>query len=128
MVRQVGYVNQVVAAEHKSSFNFILQLTDIAGPIVRHQQRERLRGNAGDASALQPVEAGDELLHQQRDVLLAAAQRRQFHAHDVDAIVKILTKNAEAYLLHQIFVRGHQNSYIHTLRTRRAQGFKRTFL
>jgi hypothetical protein len=47
-----------------------------------------------NVSALKPVEAFDEVLGQERDVLLAMGQGRKLELHHVDAAVKVFAKRA----------------------------------
>ena len=52
--------------------------------------------DALDRPSLEPVEPLDELVGEQRDVLLAPAQRGQLDADHVDAVVEVLAEGALA--------------------------------
>src|SRR2546430_15391715 len=50
--------------------------------------RSRLRRDAADLPAEAAAKAADEVVHECRDVLAARAERRQAHAHHVEAGVE----------------------------------------
>jgi len=60
VLRQTGGFDPVAVTEHKGMLDDILQLTYVAGKIVRHQQRHHVGPNAFDRAALQAVESGNE--------------------------------------------------------------------
>jgi len=117
-----------LTAEHESPFDHILQFAHIAGPVVGHQERKRLRGDARNLLVLQIVEAADELPGQQGNILYAAAQRRQFNADDIDAVIEVFTESALAGLLCQIAVGGGQDAHIGALRAGGAERLIDAFL
>ncbi len=55
------------------------------------------------------VETVDELLHKQRDILLPAAQGRQFDPHHIDAVIEIFPKDSLADLLVQVTVGSYDD-------------------
>ncbi len=75
-------------------FDRVFQLTDIALPVVGHQQRKRFSRDSRNACLSNAVEAGYELVHQKRDVLLSTPQGREFDAHNVQTIVKVFPELA----------------------------------
>ena len=82
----------VYAQRH--AFCHIAQLAHIAGPVMGHQRLQPL----GRELWHRPLVAGrclqGKVLEQQRNVFPAFAQRRQVHGDDVEAVVKIGTKQA----------------------------------
>ena len=72
----------------------VLQFADVAGPVVRQQQRHGLRTDAAHRSSLSQVVPLHEALGQSRNVFLAPAQRRQLQPDDVDAVKEVLTELA----------------------------------
>ena len=74
--RQMSPLNLSRATKHEGPLDDVLQLPHVAGIIVGHEQRHDIRRDASDRLALPPVEPGDEVLHQQRNILLALAEGR----------------------------------------------------
>lgn len=74
--RQVPDVDTSLLAEHESVLQDVFQLPHVARVIVFHQAHEHRVGNAGHILALEPVQSGDEMVHQQRDVLAALPKGR----------------------------------------------------
>ena len=72
----------------------VFQLADVAGPLVVHQQAQCFGGElAGREAVFFGVEL-EEVRGEQRDVLLAVAQRRQFEADDVEAVEEVFAEAA----------------------------------
>ena len=67
--REVSHLNQTAPAEDERMFDDVLQLADIAWIIMLHQDGHDLFGNAGNGFVLQAVELGDEVRHEEGDVL-----------------------------------------------------------
>ena len=65
----------------------VLQLANIARPVMLHQQVQRLAGHAQAANALLPREAAKQMAGEGRDVALAVPQWRHGDMHDVEAVV-----------------------------------------
>jgi len=60
--------------EHESVLNDVLQLTDIPGVIVLHQNCQNPVGDSRDVFALQAIELRDEVLDEERDVIAPIAE------------------------------------------------------
>ena len=75
----------------------VLQLANVARPVVARQRLHRLRRNAGDPPVHAPRVLLHEIAHQQRDVLAPVAQRRHRHRENVQAVIQV---GAEFALLH----------------------------
>ena len=75
----------------------VLQLADVAWPVVGEERRQKIfakteRGQARGMPAIQ------EVIDEQRDVLFVFAQGRQVNHHHVEAIEEILAKTAGGHL------------------------------
>jgi hypothetical protein len=70
----------------------ILQLADVAGPLVAHQDVHRLRGNGVDGFIHSPGKLLDEVADQKGNVLLTLAQRGDVDREHIQAIVEIHSK------------------------------------
>jgi len=54
----------------------------------------------------------EKIVGEQRDVICSLAQRGNKHRHDMDAIVKVLTKSALPNRFLQVFVGGRQKAKV----------------
>ena len=81
-----------------------LELADVAGPVIRHEQLDRLAREhlALERHALRRAVAVEEPLREHRDVDLPLAQRRQPDRERVDAVIEVL---AEAPVAHELLER-----------------------
>ena len=87
--RQVGELQPVPLAQDEGVLEDVLELPHVAGEVVRHQQAEDFGVDAADRLPLDAIEPGDEVIHEQRDVLPPLAQRRDLDPHHVDAVVEV---------------------------------------
>ena len=55
----------------------------------------------------------DEVLHEQRNVVLAIAQRRQLHVDDVQPVEQILAEPSFLHQLPEIDVRRSDDAHVH---------------
>src|SRR6185437_10817556 len=105
---EIGHVDlRSSLAEREGAFDDVLELTDVAGPRVRHQaphgflrHRHRSRRRLLGADLLQ------EMLDEERDVLAAFAQRRELHGDDVQPVIEVLAERVLRDHLREIRVRG----------------------
>ena len=87
-------VEDLSAAGDDGALDGVLQLADVAGPVVIHQQPERAFGDLADVLAELVGEALEEMSGEQRDVLAALAQRRDADLDDVQPVEEILAELA----------------------------------
>ena len=83
----------------------VLQLADVARPIVRQDPVPRVVGEAGNALPVLRRITSQELLGQQLNVIGALAKRRQIDLHDGKSIIQVLAQLTFAERLLQIPVR-----------------------
>ena len=78
--------------QHHRALDHVLQLADVARPVVLHQQVERRSGQLETGFAVLLAVLREEVLREQRDVVLPLAQRRQVDADDVQAVEEVLAE------------------------------------
>ena len=84
----------------------VLELADVARPVVPLQQLQRLARDAGHRLVHLLGVLREEVLGEQRDVLAPLAQRRQHDRDDVEAVVQVLAEPALGDGLGQVLVGG----------------------
>ena len=82
----------------------VLQLADVAGPVVAHQQLQRVGRQAVDAASSARRRSGAGRTSPARDVVLALAQRRHVDRDDVEAVVEVLAELPVGDHLRQVAV------------------------
>ena len=97
--RQFVAVGQHHGAEHR-----VLELADVARPVVGGEQRQRLGGNAADALALLGAEAGEKAPGEIGHVAGAGAQRRNRDREDVEPVEQVLAEAARLHEFDQVLV------------------------
>src|SRR5438067_3158839 len=100
-------------SQHHRALNHVFQFADVARPSVIHQRTQGLGSDVFDRLAVLQGEFLDEIFHQQRNVFLAFAQRRQIHGDDVEAIEEILAEATFFDALLQIHVGGSDDAHIY---------------
>ena len=90
--------------QHHRALDDVLQLADVARPVVFLQQIQRLGGQLEVGLLVFLAVLLEEVLDQQRDVVLALAQRRQLHGDDVQPVVQVLAELAFVHHVAQIDV------------------------
>ncbi len=99
-------------AEHHRALDDVLELADVARPVVGEQRVERARREAADLLAVRLGVLVDEVRHQGGDVALARAQRRQGHRHDVQPVVEVLAELAALHLGGEVAVRRRDEPHV----------------
>src|SRR5581483_4111746 len=119
-----GYldVELVAALERDGAFDSVLQLADVARPLVGAEVAQRAGGDAQDALACRRREALEKVAGEQGDVFFAVAQRRDFDGDDAQAIVKVFAEAAFGDELFQVFVGGGDDADVHRNFFRAADG------
>ena len=87
-------------------FDRVLQLPDIARPVVTGQSFERRRFDAVNALSRSGRIFLQKVIRQQRNILAALAQARHANGNDVQAIVEVLAERAFGDLPVEIAVGG----------------------
>src|SRR5205085_4564850 len=94
------------------TFDQVLKLTHVAGPIIFKQRVEKLRVQLQHSAAMLLGSLLGEVGGEQRNVLLTSAQRRQHERHDVQTIIEVTAKSARLDFRFEVTVGGSDESYI----------------
>ena len=84
--------HRVPVIEDNHRADDVLQLANVAGPVIGEQRRLGLGSERAQGLPVLTREAVQEIAGDQQHVALALAQRRQLHGHDVQPVEKILAE------------------------------------
>ena len=94
--RQVLDLDEPALGHDRRPLDDVAQLADVAGPGVPLEDPHRALVDRGHRPAVARVELADERLNEQRQILLAVAQRRQADREHVEAVEQIFAQPARA--------------------------------
>src|SRR5579863_3776125 len=114
--------------QRAGSLNNVLQLADIARPVIVHQNLHRRGRNALYRFAGFSAESRDEKLDKVRNIFLAFTQRSNVDRHDVQAVVKIFAKSALLERRAQVAVGRGDEAHIDLHRTGAAEALELALL
>jgi hypothetical protein len=100
------------AGKYHRSFDDVLQLTDVTWPMIRNEALHHPRADPGDRFVLLLCEPLHEMLHQQRNILAALAQRWQAYRKHAQTVVQIVAKLACVHAGLEVLIRGCQYAYV----------------
>ena len=98
--------------EDQHALDDILEFAHVAGPVVVGQRFERFFADLHARAAVLAAKLGQKLARQQRNVLLALAQRRHKKRNHVEAIEEIFAEVALGDLFFEILVGGGDEAHI----------------
>ena len=104
------------------------QFAHIAGPVVLHQESQRIGREGVDGLAVPGGDLPQEVTRQQRDVLAPLAHWRQREAHHVQAVVQILAETCFADRGFEVAMRGRDDANVDRRRLRRTDRADGAFL
>src|SRR5579863_865765 len=107
--RQISYLQDGPRPKSQGALDHVLEFADVAGPVVSEKASHCILGNRSDV-AVRRAEFFEEMIHQERNIALAFAQRRQFDLHDVQSEEKVLAKPSFADRRFQVAIRGRDDS------------------
>ena len=93
------------ARERDGALDAVLELADVPGPRVVHQQHHRLVGDVRDRLLVAFGVVTEEVLGEERNVLAPLAQGRERNRHHLQAVEEVLAKAAATHQLLEITVR-----------------------
>ena len=109
---------EIVEADHRAdgqshaALDHVLELTDIARPVVGGQRRQRAAGDAAHVLLELPRVLANEVLHQGGNILFPIAQRRDGESGHVEPVVEILAERPRAHQLAQVHVGGGDHPHV----------------
>jgi hypothetical protein len=80
--------------QHHRALDHVFQFAHIALPVVIHQRTQRFRRQVQRMPAILLRELHDEVFGQQRNVVLALAQRRQVDGDDIQPVEQVFAELA----------------------------------
>ena len=92
--RQLLRLDELAVGQDDRAFDDVAHLAHVARPVVLLEDPHRRGIDCRNGLVVALVELGEERLDQQREVVLALAQRRQLDGEDVEAVVEILAQLA----------------------------------
>src|SRR6185436_7786492 len=110
--REVVAVDHLAVAHQHRSLEGVLELADVARPVVAGQHVDRGRRNALDAARMLAGELLEEVIDEQQQVGLPLAQRRDEDGEDVEPVVEILAEGAGGDRLLQVLVGGGDQAHV----------------
>ena len=109
--RQVFGLDQGTARGHSGLFQGVLELADVARPVVADQPRERLARERLDRQAFLG-HLVEEMIDQQRDVFEPPAERGHLDRHHVQPVEEVFAKPARGHGVGQNHVGGSDHAAI----------------
>ena len=107
-LRQQALVNHLSTAQCHGAFQNILELPDITREWVAEQMRHRRIGKLRQRFAHPVCMPGEEMRHENRQIILSFAQRRDFQSEHIESEVKILAQRAGADRLRRMAIGRRQ--------------------
>ena len=115
-------------AERDRALDDVLELADVARPVIRHQPPQPLLRHRRRAASELGRQLLQEVLHEERDVVATFAQRRQLDRNHVQPVVEILAKRSFGHHLREIRVRRGDDADVDLDRVRVADAFELALL
>ena len=91
---QVVHVEHAVGVDHDHALDDVLELADVARPVIGRRSFRSGRGDRGDLLAVRGVNSLRKWSIEQGDVLAALAEGGQLDRDDLQAVIQVLAKVA----------------------------------
>ncbi|MCY1298107.1 hypothetical protein D9M70_475780 [compost metagenome] len=98
--------------ENDAALDDVLQLADVAWPVVVHAGGQGTVGESQGLLAVLLVKTLDEVLGEQRDIVAPLAQGGNRHRKDVQPVVQVGAELAGLDGFHQVFVGGGDDPHV----------------
>ena len=95
---------RVLVAEDDGPFDDVLQLPDVAGPVVFHQQFLRHAGDGLDMLVEFLVVGVDEVVGQNDDIILPVPEGREEDGNDLEPVIEVISEDLLLHGLDQVLV------------------------
>src|SRR5207302_2335188 len=115
-------------AEDCRAFEAVLQLADVARPVVRAQRLARIGGNPQRRLLQLARELLKKKVAEGVDVFAPRAQRRHGHGKDVDSEEEIFAESAFFHLIRERAIRCADDAYVDVERRRAADAIEAPLL
>src|SRR5690349_20265666 len=102
----------VAGAEHDRALEHVLELADVAGPVVSLEDRESLRRDPPNVLAEILAELLQEMRDEQRNVLASLAQRRQVDREHVQTIEEVLSHHPVSHRGLEVAIRRRDEAHV----------------
>jgi hypothetical protein len=103
---KIGHLQCAFGAERVQPVDAMLQLADVARPVVGKKSLEQFLAGL-DSLQSGGVSVAQEVIYQQRYVLLTLAQWRQSDSEDVEAVKQVQAEATGGHLGARVAVRRH---------------------
>ena len=90
--RQIVGLDETFGSRHRAALDDVLEFADVARPGVVHHRGEGFRADFLRDETAVGREAGQKVLDEQRDVVLALAQRRHDQMDDVEPVEEVFAE------------------------------------
>jgi hypothetical protein len=101
-------VHDAIGCERDEAMHYVLELSNIAGPVVFSEAGESIAVHVNTPS-VHRRKAIEEMLDEHDDVASSITQRRHYNRDDVDSVVQGLLKSAGAHQGSEVLARrDHQ--------------------
>ncbi len=121
-------LDELAAGQDDRALDDVAHLADVARPVVLLEDARRGRIERGDRLVVAVVELGEERLHQQRQVVLAQAERRQLDGEHVQPVVQVLAQLAVLDGVGRVHVGRRNHADVHRLLVAPAEAAERPLL
>src|SRR3989454_8653032 len=111
--RQQVAIHVLLGGEHDGALDDIFKFTDVARPVVVHQEFHSGSGEAPLRLCIFLAVTPEKVVDQQGNIFLAVAQRRQVDGNNVEPVEEVFAKAALAHQSHQIRIGGGQDANVH---------------
>ena len=118
----------LAGAENHRPLDDVLQLTNVARPVVGEQQVQRLLVNRAEMSPHPRGVPLHEVLNQHRDVVFSGSKRRHVDRKDIQPIKQVSPETANPDRGVQITIRGRYETNVDTDRLGASHALEFTFL
>src|SRR2546426_2234024 len=127
-VWQVFRLDAVLACEHDTALDEVLELPHVPRPRVGLEPLDRLAREALELPAVLGSVDAQEVLGEDADVLVTLAERWHTDRDDVEPVVEVLAEAPLSHHLGQVLVRGGDDAHVDLDGVRAAEALELTLL
>ena len=109
---QIKDINLISAAQNKCMFNSIFQLSNIAGPIIVHDNTHGILGDVLDCRSCLLIEMSDKVIDQQWNIFFSSSQRRKMDGKNLETVIEVIPEMSPTDEIVKILLACGDNPYI----------------